>query len=203
MLVIHDLDVSHHGSRDRVDFHFQELLEGGGYRALAELKGAGEIRAIGCGINQLGEIPEIVQNCDVDFFLIAMPYTLLDQAALEHELPLCVTRGISVVIGAVFASGILATGATDDASYGYAPAPPEVKAKVNRIARVCAAHGVPLQAAALQFPMFHPAVAAIIPGAHNLMVLGQNLANFRLPIPSRLWQDLKSEGLIRPDAPTG
>jgi D-threo-aldose 1-dehydrogenase len=202
ILVIHDLDVSHHGSRDRVDFHFRELLEGGGYEALAELKSAGEIRAIGCGINQLGEIPEIVASCDVDFFLVAMPYTLLDQGALDHELPLCTQRGLSVVVGAVFASGILATGATEDASYGYAPAPAEIKAKVGRIARVCAAHGVPLPAAALQFPMFHPAVAAVIPGAHNLMVLGENLANFRLPIPPGLWRDLKSEGLIRPDAPT-
>jgi D-threo-aldose 1-dehydrogenase len=203
MLVIHDLDVSHHGSRDKVDFHFRELLEGGGWQALAELKRAGEIRAIGCGINQLGEIPDVVQHCDVDFFLVAMPYTLLDQGALEHELPLCEERGISVVIGAVFASGILATGPTTDASYGYDLAPPEVKTKVIAIERVCAAHGVPLQAAALQFPMFHPAVAAIIPGAHDVAILRQNLENFRLTIPPQLWRDLKSEELISSDAPVG
>jgi D-threo-aldose 1-dehydrogenase len=201
MLVIHDLDISHHGSRDKVDFHFRELLEGGGWNALSELKRRGEIRAIGCGINQLGEIPAILDNCDVDFFLVAMPYTLLDQDALESELPLCQERGVSVVIGAVFASGILATGATNDACYGYGPAPPEVKAKVSAIERVCAAHGVPLQAAALQFPMFHPAVAAIIPGAHDRAIICHNLENFQLPIPPQLWHDLKAEGLIRPDAP--
>jgi D-threo-aldose 1-dehydrogenase len=201
MLVIHDLDVTHHGSRDKVDFHFRELLEGGGWKALSELKRRGEIRAIGCGINQLGQIPKVLDNCDVDFFLVAMPYTLLDQGALDSELPLCQERGVSVVIGAVFASGILATGATDDASYGYGPAPPEVKAKVSAMEHVCAAHGVPLQAAALQFPMFHPAVAAIIPGAHDSAILRHNPENFQLPISPRLWHDLKAEGLIRPDAP--
>jgi D-threo-aldose 1-dehydrogenase len=201
MLVIHDLDVSHHGSRDKVDLHFRELLQGGGWSALSELKRRGEIRAIGCGINQLGEIPEILDNCDVDFFLVAMPYTLLDQGALESELPLCQNRGVSVVIGAVFASGILATGARRDASYGYGPAPPEVKAKVDAIEHVCAAHGVPLQAAALQFPMFHPAVAAIIPGAHDRANISQNLDHFRLPIAPELWHDLKAKGLIRRDAP--
>jgi D-threo-aldose 1-dehydrogenase len=201
MLVIHDLDISHHGSRDKVDFHFRELLEGGGWSALRELRRRGEIRAIGCGINQLGEIREILDNCDVDFFLVAMPYTLLDQSALERELPLCQERGVSVVIGAVFASGILATGATSDASYGYGPAPLEIKVKVRAIERVCAAHGIPLQAAALQFPMLHPAVAAIIPGAHDPAIIHQNLENFRRPIPPKLWHDLKAEGLIRPDAP--
>jgi D-threo-aldose 1-dehydrogenase len=203
MLVIHDLDQSHHGSRDKVDHHFRELLEGGGWSALSELKRHGEIRAIGCGINQLGEIPEILESCEVDFFLVAMPYTLLDQGALDSELPLCQKRGVSVVIGAVFASGILATGARDGASYGYGPAASDVKTKVTAIARVCAAHGVPLQAAALQFPMFHPAVAAIIPGAHDRANIAHNLENFRLSIPRALWHDLKAEGLIRTDAPVG
>ncbi len=201
MLVIHDLDTSHHGSRDKVDRHFRELLEGGGWNALRELRRRGEIRAIGCGINQLGEIPEILNNCDVDFFLVAMPYTLLDQSALDRELPLCQERGVSIVIGAVFASGILATGATGDASYGYGPAPSAIKVKVRAIERVCAEHGIPLQAAALQFPMLHPAVAAIIPGAHDPAIIHRNLENFQRPIPPKLWRDLKAEGLIRPDAP--
>src|SRR5205807_2007239 len=106
---------------------------------------------IGCGVNQLGTISEILDQGDVDFFLVAMPYTLLDQGALDTEFPLVERRGGSVVIGAVFASGILATGAIDTASYGYAPAAREVRAKAAAIERICSEHGVPLKAAAVQF----------------------------------------------------
>ena len=203
MLVIHDLDVFHHGSREAVDRHFEELTRGGGWRALEELKQSGEIRAIGCGVNQLGTIPEILERGEVDFFLVAMPYTLLDQGALDEEFPLCEARGVSVVIGAVFASGILATGPRENASYGYSAAPPDVQEKVRRIERVCAAHGVSLQAAALQFPLFHPVVAAIIPGAWRAENIGDNLASFRAPIPPQFWSDLVAEELLRPDAPVG
>jgi D-threo-aldose 1-dehydrogenase len=201
MLLIHDIDVSHHGSRELVDRHFAALTKGGGWRALEELKRSGEIRAIGCGINQLGTIPEILGRGDVDMFLVAMPYTLLDQGALEEEFPLCVKRGVSIVIGSVFASGILATGAHENASYGYAAAPPEVLTKVRRIERVCEAHGVTLQAAALQFPLAHPGVAAIIPGAYRADNIGDNLASVRARVPASFWSDLKSERLLRPDAP--
>ena len=203
MLVIHDIDVFHHGSREVVERHFKELTVGGGLRALEELKAAGDIKAIGCGVNQLGTIPEVLERGDVDFFLVAMPYTLLDQDALIEEFPLCERRSASIVIGAVFASGILATSASEDASYGYGPAPEEVKQKVRRIERVCKAHGISLQAAALQFPLFHPLVAAIIPGAHRVEDFHDNLASFRTPIPASLWSDLLSEGLLRPDAPAG
>jgi D-threo-aldose 1-dehydrogenase len=202
MLVIHDIDVSHHGSREKVDAHFAELTAGGGWRALEELKASGEIRAIGCGINQLGTIPEILERGHVDFFLVAMPYTLLDQEALEVEFPLCRDRGVGIVIGAVFASGVLATGATENASYGYAAAPAAVKEKVGRIEAVCRAHGVTLPQAALQFPMGHPLVVAIIPGAYRAQNIADNLAAFRATVPPALWSDLKAEKLIRPDAPT-
>jgi D-threo-aldose 1-dehydrogenase len=202
MLVIHDIDVFHHGSRDVVEHHFRELTEGGGWRALEELKAAGEIRAVGCGVNQLGTIGEILERGDVDFFLVAMPYTLLDQSALDSEFPLCQARGVSIVIGAVFASGILATGGGGDASYGYAPAPQPVQEKVKQVERVCAAHGVSLQAAALQFPILHPIVAAVIPGAHRVEHIRDNLAAFRASIPPGLWSDLVAEKLPRADAPT-
>jgi D-threo-aldose 1-dehydrogenase len=203
MLVIHDIDVFHHGSREAVDRHFMELTAGGGWKALEALKAAGEIRAIGCGVNQLGTIPEIVERGDVDFFLVAMPYTLLDQGALDAEFPLCEARGISVVIGAVFASGILATGVVEQASYGYAPAPEAVRKKVQSIQRVCEAHDVPLQAAALQLPIYHPIVSAIIPGAYQITNIRDNLSNFQFDIPPAFWSDLKAEGLLRADAPTG
>jgi D-threo-aldose 1-dehydrogenase len=203
MLVIHDIDVFHHGSRDVVEHHFRELIEEGGWRALEELKAAGEIRAVGCGVNQLGTIPEILERGEVDFFLVAMPYTLLDQSVLDSEFPLCQARAVSVVIGAVFASGILATGGGGDASYGYAPAPQPVQERIKQIERVCAAHDVSLQAAALQFPILHPVVAAVIPGAHRVEHIRDNLVAFRAPIPAGLWSDLVAEGLLRADAPIG
>lgn len=202
MLIIHDLDVSHHGSRAAVDGHTRELVDGGGWRALHELKSAGEIRAIGCGINMLGQIPLMLEKGDLDFFLVAMPYTLLDQDALDVEFPLCERRRVSIVVGSVFASGILATGPREGASYAYAPAPRPVLDKAAAIERVCKSHGVSLQSAALQFPLGHPLVAAIIPGAYRVENIGDNLAGFRAPVPVQLWADLKSEGLLRADAPT-
>lgn len=201
MLVIHDIDVFQHGSQEKVDFHLRQLTAGGGWRALEELKSAGEIRAVGCGVNELGTIPQILDRGDVDFFLVAMPYTLLDQDALDSEFPRCAERGIGIVVGAVFASGILATGPMPQSRYAYSPAPEPVKAKVRRIEAVCRRHGVKLAAAALQFPLAHPLVAAIIPGAHTVEVLEGNLALMRTAIPPHLWAELKAEGLLRPDAP--
>jgi D-threo-aldose 1-dehydrogenase len=111
LLVIHDLDLGYHGSRERVAFHLDRLDRGGGWRALAELKAAGEIKAIGAGVNDRGVIPDFVDRFALDFFLVAMPYTLLDQAVLDDEFPRCVERGIGFIVGSVFASGILISGA--------------------------------------------------------------------------------------------
>jgi D-threo-aldose 1-dehydrogenase len=202
MLAIHDIDISQHGSAEKVEEHFRELTTGGGWRALEELKAAGEIKAIGCGVNELGTIPQILNRGDVDFFLVAMPYTLADQPALDSEFTLCAKRGVAIVIGAVFASGILATGPTPESRYAYRPAPDAMKHKVARIEAVCRRYAVPLPAAALQFPLGHPLVAAIIPGAHSVDVLKQNLAFAQHVIPSDLWAELKAEGLLRCDTPT-
>ena len=201
LLVIHDIDIAQHGSQRQVDAHLQELTTGGGWRALEELKRTGEIKGIGCGVNELGTIPQILDRGDVDFFLVALPYTLLDQDVLDVEFPRCAERDVAIVIGAVFASGILATGPTADSRYAYAPAPEPVKHKMRRIEAVCARHGVPLAAAALQFPLAHPLVAAIIPGAHNVEVLEKNLTLMHQVIPSDLWTELATEGLLRRDAP--
>jgi D-threo-aldose 1-dehydrogenase len=201
MLVIHDLDVGHHGAREVVDRHFRELLDGGGWRALEELKRSGDIRAIGCGINQLGQIPEMLGKGELDFFLVALPYTLLDQGALDEELPLCAEHGVAVVIGAVFASGILTGDQMVGGNYAYAAAPPQVRAKVDRMRQVAAAHGVDLKAAALQFPLFHPVVAAVIPGAYKAANVTENMANLAAEIPPAFWSALVGEGLLRADAP--
>jgi D-threo-aldose 1-dehydrogenase len=176
-------------------------LHNGGWRALTALKDAGLIRGIGAGINQREMIPRLLELLDLDFFLVAMPYTLLDTGVLDSEFPLCVARGVGFVIGAPFASGILATGAVQGARYRYAEATPEIMAKVKRIEAVCERHNVPLTAAALQFPLGHPAVASVIPGALLPEHVTRNVAAFRHATPAAFWAELKSEGLLREDAP--
>jgi D-threo-aldose 1-dehydrogenase len=200
-LLIHDLDAGYHGE-DGVRRYLDELDAGGGFAALDELKQRGEIAAIGAGINVTGMIPRFLARFPLDVFIVAMPYTLLNQDALESELALCVERGASVVIGAPFASGILAIGPREGATYGYRPAEAEVMARARRIDEICRRFDVPLGAAALQFPFGHPAVVSIIPGPNAPDQVRTNLAWMRHPIPSELWATLKAERLIRSDAPT-
>jgi D-threo-aldose 1-dehydrogenase len=130
-----------------------------------------------------------------------MPYTLLDTDVLDSEFASCVARDVGFVIGAPFASGILATGAVPAAKYRYADATPEIRARVQRIEGVCARHRVPLAAAALQFPLGHPSVASVIPGALLPEHVARNVAAFRYAIPADFWAELKSEKLLRSDAP--
>ena len=131
-----------------------------------------------------------------------MPYTLLNQDALDNELPLVQSRGASIVIGAAFASGILALGPVPEAKYGYQTPSPEILEKTRRIQAVCERYNVPLGAAALQFLFGHPAVSSAIPGPNAPDQVRTNVAWMRQEIPGDLWDDLKEEGLIRPDAPT-
>ena len=180
-----------------------QLERGGGWRELADMRSRGEISGIGFGINYTGLIPGFLERFDPDMFLVAMPYTLMDQDALDAELPLCAERNVSVVIGSVFSSGITATGARKDAVYGYKPPPPEVIAKLEGIEAVCARHAVPMRAAALQFPLFHPAVASIIPGAMAPGQVTENASLLGYPIPPDFWAELKAEGLVHSGAPTG
>ncbi len=201
-LLIHDLDFGYHQTEEGVEARLRELAEGGGFAALDDLKRQGEIRAIGAGINQTGMIPRFLERFPLDLFIVAMPYTLLSQEALDHELPLCVERGVSVVIGAPFASGILARGPDDQPTYGYRPAEAPIVERTRRIRAVCDGYGVPLGAAALQFPFGHPAVASIIPGPNAPEHVRANLEWMRVEIPADLWAELKAEGLLRPDAPT-
>jgi D-threo-aldose 1-dehydrogenase len=203
-LLIHDLDLGYHQTEEGVEARLRELSDGGGFTALEDLKQRGEVRAIGAGINRTGMIPRFLDRFPLDFFLVAMPYTLLSQEALVEELPLCAEHGAGVVIGAPFASGILAKGPDSGAgaTYAYRPAEAPVVEKTRRIAAVCQRHGVPLGAAALQFPLAHPLVAAVIPGPNTPAQVRTNLEWMRTPIPAALWSDLKSEGLLRADAPT-
>ncbi|HYN70238.1 MAG TPA: aldo/keto reductase, partial [Candidatus Eisenbacteria bacterium] len=184
--VIHDLDYLYHGTGQKIDGYFIQLATSG-WRALTELKAAGEIRAIAAGINELGLITRFLDLVDVDAFLVAMPYTLLRQEVLDDEFPAAVERGCSFIIGAPFQSGILATGSANPANSDYAPPDAAVIERVRRIEAVCARHEVPLAAAALQFPLGHPSVAAVIPGARTAAQVRRNTETFSQSIPADLW----------------
>ena len=201
LLLVHDLDSLVQTTEKRLSAHEGQLYASGA-RALEELRRDGRIGAIGAGINVRAAIPRLLDLVDLDFFIVAMPYTLLDQDVLDAEFPLCQERGVSVVIGAPFASGILVTGPKEGAVYAYGPAPPEILEKAGRIQAVCERHEVPLPAAAIQFPLAHPLVSAVIPGAVHPGQVRSNLDSWSRPIPAELWAELKSEGLIRADAPT-
>ena len=196
---IHDLDHLYFDAVT-IDAHFADLAMSG-WKALEELRASGQIGAIGAGINDLGLIPRFLDLGDIDAFLIAMPYTLLDQGVLDAEFPACEERGIGFVVGAVFASGVLAKGPVAGAKYAYADASDAILEKTRRIQAVCERHGVPLAAAALQFPLGHPSVASVIPGASSPAQQARNIEAFRHPIPADLWAELKHEGLLRADAP--
>lgn len=199
-LIIHDLDRDYQGAA--FDGHMTALT-GSGLAYLHQLKADGVISAVGMGMNTLKDFTEIAPWIDVDFFLVALPYTLADQAALHGPMADCARRGIKVIIGAPFASGLLAAPTAPGVMYAYAPASPQMVNKALAIEVICLRYGVPLAAAALQFPLLHPAVIAVIPGAVSAAQVRANAANVALPIPAGVWADLKAAGLIDPDAPTG
>ena len=198
-LVIHDLDSLFHDEQALAD-HARALSESG-MKALEELKSSGDIRAIGMGINRKEQLVDLAQTVDLDFVLVAMPYTLMDQEALHTGMKACLERNVSVIVGAPFASGILATGSAGAAHYAYESASSEIIDKVRGIERVCASHGVSLQAAALQFPLAHPAVSSIIPGVANAREMSANIASLDVSIPAQFWLDLKTEALLDAEAP--
>ena len=201
VLLIHDVDVWTHGSEAARLERFQEVM-GGGYHAMLKLREEGVVRAIGAGINEIQACEEFARAGDFDCFLLAGRYTLLEQNALDSLLPYCTERNISLLIGGPYNTGILATGAVPGAYYNYAPAPAEIMARVAGIEAVCHRHGVKLASAALQFPLGHPQVATLIPGARSPEEIAHNRALFEVDIPPALWAELKAEGLLRADAPT-
>ncbi len=201
VLLVHDIDIWTHGSEEGRKARFRELMESG-YKALRELRDSGVVRAIGAGVNEVQATLEFMRAGDFDCFLLAGRYTLLEQGALDELLPLCTEKDVSLIIGGPYNSGILATGAVKGAKYNYVDAPPEILHRVAGIEAVCNRHGVPLKAAALQFPLGHPQVATIIPGARSVLEIDQNVETFTTPIPAALWDELKHEQLLRADAPT-
>ena len=199
VLHIHDVDVWTHG--DAYEQRFREAIEGA-YRALHELREQGVVGAIGVGVNETAPLMRFAAHGDFDCFMLAGRYTLLEHTALDDLLPLCAAKGIGILTAGPYNSGILASGAVPGAKYNYRDAPPEIMQRVARIEAVCRRHAVPLPAAALQFPLGHPSVAAIVPGAVKPSEVERNVALISHPIPPDLWAELKHEGLLPAHAPT-
>jgi len=201
ILLVHDVCAFTHGSREASEARVRELFDDGGYRALNELREAGDIAAIGAGVNEWQVCERLLELGDFDGFLLAGRYTLLEQDALETFLPRCEARDVGIILGGPYNSGILATGAVPGAKYNYDDAPQHILHRVGQIESVCKDYQIPLSAAALQFVLGHPAVKTVIPGAANEAEVRANAKLLELPIPAGFWRDLQSQGLIRPDAP--
>ena len=195
ILLVHDIGVYQHGAE--VNAGHIKVLRESGYKALDELRRTGVVKAIGIGVNEKEVLIEAQGFGDWDVFLLAGRYTLLEQGPLDDLLPLCQSRGTSIIVGGPLNSGILAGRDT----WNYATAPAEVVERVKKLQAVCDAHGVPLPAAALRFPLAHPVVCAIIPGPRNAAEFKANLDLLAMQIPSGLWSDLRSAGLLHPNAP--
>ena len=182
------------------DDHWQAALDGA-YPALAKLRDEGVIRAVGAGMNQSEMLARFVRETDIDVVLVAGRYTILEQGALDELLPACEERGVAVLVGGVMNSGVLANPSGTDSRFNYVPAPSAVVDRARRIGEVCERHGVPLRAAAVQFPLAHPAVVSLVTGVRSVAHLEEYPAFARLEIPAALWEELRAEGLLRDDAP--
>ena len=200
LLLIHDVDIWTHG-RDAIEDRFREAMAGA-YVALDRLRAEGTIAGIGVGVNEAEMCVRFAKAGSFDAMLLAGRYSLLEQPALAEFLPLAHRQGIGVMLGGVFNSGILATGAIPGAKYNYQDAPPEILAKVSHIERVCVAHGVALPTAALHFALCHPAVASVVMGGQSPSEIERNVAALASKVPAALWSDLKTERLLNAEAPT-
>ncbi len=176
--------------------HFEAALEQG-HPAVAELRAEGVVGAIGAGMGDARLLTRLVKETDVDVVMLAGRYTLLDQSALDDLLPACQDRGVSVVAAAVFNSGLLARlRPAAGAMFEYRIAAAAELERANRIADVCAVHGVSLPQAAMAFPLAHPAVAGIVVGMRSAQEVRENVDFFTAEVPAQLWTDLRSQGLL-------
>jgi D-threo-aldose 1-dehydrogenase len=199
LLLIHDVDVWTHGS-DAIEARFHEAMTGA-YVALDKLRAEGVVAGIGVGVNEADMCVRFAKAGSFDTMLLAGRYSLLEQPALAEFLPLAEQQGIGVLLGGVFNSGILATGAVSGAKYNYRDAPPSILEKVGRIERVCARYNVPLPTAALHFALGHPAVASLVLGGQSPQEVERNVAALKTSVPAALWAELKAARLLDPDAP--
>ena len=200
VLLCHDIGRLTHGAAHAA--RLREFLDGG-YRALRELRDAGAVRAIGIGVNEVEVCLELLAKCELDCILLAGRYTLLEQPAIEALLPTCARKSVSIICGGPFNSGILAAGsrAGAQAHYNYAPPPAPVLERVRHLEALCAEFSVPLQAAALQFPLAHPAVASVVAGCASAAEARNCAAMFSHAIPGEFWRALRARGLVDARAP--
>jgi len=196
--LIHDVDVAQHGKAN--DGVFKQAIEGA-VPALQELRKAGVIKAIGIGVNEVGPCVQFARNADLDCYMLAGRYSLLEQDGLDELFPLAEAQGFSFLIAGPYKSGILATGATPGATHDYRAAPADVIEKVNRLGAICARHDTPLAAAAIQFPLGQPRVASVVTGAVRAREIVQNVELMSHVIPPQLWVELRAEGLLSEHAP--
>ncbi len=194
ILLVHDIGEMTHGAANAR--HFADLASGG-YQAMDELRRSGAVRAIGIGVNENAACAAALEIGDWDVFLLAGRYTLLEQTPLDTLFPACAAAGTTIICGGPFNSGILAGRDT----WNYAKAPPDIRAKTAALAALADAHGVPLGAAALQFPLGHPIVTSVIPGPRSEDELRQIVGWMETPIPAGFWTDLRREGLVDERAP--
>lgn len=195
--MLHDVEPRYHG--DRFEAVFADAI-GGGHRALDDLRAAGAVRAVGAGLMDWRAALRLARAARFDVFMLAGAYSLLHQESLPL-LDHCAREGIGVLLASPFNTGILATGAVPGARYMYKEAPPETLVRVQAIEAVCRAHGVPLAAAALQFPYGHPAVSSVVIGVQTPGELAENLEHLSRHIPAAFWAELKRQALVARDAP--
>lgn len=182
------------------DSHYEDAIRGA-YPALDKLRSQGLIFAVSAGMNQAEMPARFAREGNFDCFLLAGRYTLIDHTGLRELLPLCVEKGIGIIIGGPYNSGILASGPRPGAKFNYADAPPAVLEQVRKVQAICSRHAVSMKAAALQFPLAHPAVASVIPGARSVAELEENFRLFQEKIPREFWKDLRKEGIVPEKAP--
>ncbi|MGA0607379.1 aldo/keto reductase [Phenylobacterium sp. VNQ135] len=197
ILYVHDVDAHTHGSEAAAEARIRELLDRGGWRALDELRRTGAVGAIGAGVNACRPCEILLEAADPDVFLLAGRFTLLDRSAAAELLPACQARGVGVVVGGPYNSGVLATGAVPGARFDYAPAPPEILARVRALEAICREFGVRLADAALQFPLRHAAVISVIPGGQTADEVSRNSKGFEAPLPAALWSALEQQDAAR------
>ncbi|HEX6118986.1 MAG TPA: aldo/keto reductase [Dongiaceae bacterium] len=196
--LIHDVGRDWHGDQQP---EMMRQAMAGAAKALMELRAAGQIKAVGLGVNEVEPCEQAMEQADLDCFLLAGRYTLLEQGSLERLFPVCQERNISIIIGGAFNSGLLARVGQAGATYNYGAVPPEIAKRAAALHAICARYDVPLAAAALQFPLAHPVVSAVIPGARNAAEVASHWQWARLTIPAALWDDMRESGMLDPRAP--
>lgn len=199
--LVHDLDSTVHGDPEALARH-RRIAVTEGWPTLQAMRRGGVVDAIGHGINNAADAAWLLERTDPDILLLAGRYTLLEHRGALGLLGACARRGIAVVIGGPYNSGILAAGSAVAAKYDYADPQPGILDRVRRLEAVCSRHGTPLAAVALQFVLAHPAVVMAVPGMRSAAEVRANAAWLETPVPTALWDDLRSGGLLDDDVPT-